>query len=56
LLKEVRDFSRSFNFMIRTKRPQYSRVLLKLSGEVLGGEAGNGISAEAVNAMAEQIC
>jgi len=41
--------------MIRTKRPQYSRVLLKLSGEVLGGETGNGISAVAVNAMAEQI-
>ena len=42
--------------MIKTKRPQYSRVLLKLSGEVLGGEAGNGISAEAVKGMAEQIC
>ena len=42
--------------MIKTKRPQYSRVLLKLSGEVLGGEGGNGISAEAVKGMAEQIC
>ncbi len=42
--------------MIKTKRPQYSRVLLKLSGEVLGGETGNGISAEAVKGMAEQIC
>jgi len=56
LLKEAGDFSPAFNFMIKTKRPQYSRVLLKLSGEVLGGEGGNGISAEAVKAMAEQIC
>jgi len=42
--------------MSKTKRPQYSRVLLKLSGEVLGGETGNGISAEAVRSMAGQIC
>jgi len=56
LLKEACDFSHAFNFMIKTKRPQYSRILLKLSGEVLGGEGGNGISAEAVKGMAEQIC
>ena len=42
--------------MTKAKRPQYSRILLKLSGEVLGGEAGFGISPEAVQAMAEQIC
>ena len=42
--------------MSKTKRPKFSRVLLKLSGEVLGGETGNGISAEAVRSMAEQIC
>ena len=42
--------------MIKAKRPHYSRVLLKLSGEVLGGESGMGISAEAVRNMAEQIC
>ena len=42
--------------MTRTKRPQYSRILLKLSGEVLGGEGGFGISPEAVQGMAEQIC
>ena len=42
--------------MIKTKRPQFSRVLLKLSGEVLGGETGNGISPEAVRSMAGQIC
>jgi uridylate kinase len=37
-------------------KPVYSRVLLKLSGEVLGGEAGMGICPEAVQSMAEQIC
>ena len=42
--------------MSKTKRPQYSRILLKLSGEALGGKAGNGIDAEAVQSMAEQIC
>jgi uridylate kinase len=41
--------------MSKTKRPQYSRILLKLSGEVLGGEGGFGISPEAVKGMAEQI-
>ena len=42
--------------MTKPKRPQYSRILLKLSGEVLGGEGGFGISPEAVQGMAEQIC
>ena len=41
--------------MIKTKRPQFSRILLKLSGEALGGETGNGINPEAVQDMAEQI-
>jgi len=41
--------------MTKPKRPQYSRILLKLSGEVLGGEGGFGISPEAVQGMAEQI-
>ena len=40
----------------KTKRPVYSRVLLKLSGEVLGGESGTGICADAVQNMAQQIC
>src|SRR5213595_748615 len=35
--------------------PKYSRVLLKLSGEALGGPARVGICAEAVQDMAEQI-
>ena len=42
--------------MIKTKRPKFSRVLLKLSGEALGGENGAGINPEAVQDMAEQIC
>ena len=35
--------------------PKYSRVLLKLSGEALGGEHGMGIQPKAVQEMAEQI-
>ena len=35
--------------------PKFSRVLLKLSGEALGGNGGAGISPEAVHHMAEQI-
>jgi uridylate kinase len=42
--------------MSKAKRPQYSRILLKLSGEALGGESGIGINAESVQSMAEQIC
>jgi len=36
-------------------RPKYGRVLLKLSGEALGGEHGAGICPAAVKHMAEQI-
>ncbi len=35
--------------------PKYGRILLKLSGEALGGESGIGISPEAVQDMARQI-
>jgi len=35
--------------------PKYGRILLKLSGEALGGESGVGISPEAVQDMARQI-
>ncbi|MDQ6632417.1 MAG: UMP kinase [Verrucomicrobiota bacterium] len=35
--------------------PTYKRILLKLSGEALGGTAGFGIDAEAVRGMARQI-
>ncbi|MGO8675345.1 MAG: UMP kinase [Limisphaerales bacterium] len=41
--------------MKRSNRPKYGRVLLKLSGEALGGESGLGICAEAVRNMAKQI-
>lgn len=42
--------------MTTNKKPKFSRILLKLSGEALGGETGVGISAESVQSMAEQIC
>ena len=42
--------------MSKTKRARFSRILLKLSGEALGGPTGIGISAEAVQSMAQQIC
>lgn len=35
--------------------PKYRRILLKLSGEALGGEAGTGICPEVVHRMATQI-
>ncbi len=41
--------------MTTAKRPKYSRILLKLSGEALGGQMGVGISPEAVQDMARQI-
>lgn len=34
---------------------KYRRILLKLSGEALGGEAGVGISPDAVHSIAQQI-
>ena len=37
------------------KTPRYRRVLLKLSGEALGGEEGYGVSAEALHGMALQV-
>jgi uridylate kinase len=41
--------------MKKLNRPKYSRILLKLSGEALGGENGTSISAPALQKMAEQI-
>jgi uridylate kinase len=41
--------------MKKTAQPRYRRILLKLSGEALGGETGAGISPEAVHGMAQQI-
>jgi uridylate kinase len=36
-------------------QPKYNRILLKLSGEALGGQTGIGICPEAVQDMAQQI-
>jgi uridylate kinase len=44
--------------MAKTKQapqPKYRRIMLKLSGEALGGEGGAGICPEALRDMAEQI-
>jgi len=41
--------------MKESKAPKYGRILLKLSGEALGGDTGVGISPEAVQDMASQI-
>ncbi len=37
------------------EQPKYRRILLKLSGEALGGQKGFGISPDAIHDMAEQI-
>ncbi len=41
--------------MTANKSPKYFRVLLKLSGEALGGKSRGSICPEAVQSMAEQI-
>ena len=41
--------------MKKRRQPKYNRILLKLSGEALGGESGVGICPEAVHRMADQI-
>ena len=41
--------------MEKKSHPKYGRILVKLSGEALGGEGGIGINPEAVQGMAEQI-
>src|SRR5438309_2026897 len=41
--------------MKKTEQPKYGRILLKLSGEALGGQTGIGISPEAGQSMADQI-
>ena len=41
--------------MKKSAQPKYRRILLKLCGEALGGEAGLGINPEAVRDMAQQI-
>ena len=41
--------------MSKSPKPKYRRILLKLSGEALGGAAGTGISPEVVHDIARQI-
>ena len=41
--------------MKKVQQPKYRRILLKLSGEALGGKGGVGICPEAVHEMARQI-
>ncbi|HWY76451.1 MAG TPA: UMP kinase [Verrucomicrobiae bacterium] len=41
--------------MKKSTKAKYRRILLKLSGEAMGGQAGVGISPEAVHNMAQQI-
>jgi uridylate kinase len=47
--------SRSAKSQPRSQKPRYRRILLKLSGEALGGASGAGIDPESVHGMAEQI-
>jgi uridylate kinase len=42
--------------MNTAKKSKFSRILLKLSGESLGDAQGMGISPEAINHMAKQVC
>jgi len=41
--------------MKQAKRPKYKRILLKLSGEALGGPTGLNICPQAVQGMADQV-
>jgi uridylate kinase len=41
--------------LMKKAAPKYRRILLKLSGEALGGEGGHGINPQAVQDMASQI-
>src|SRR6202789_1921541 len=41
--------------MKKQRRPKYKRILIKLSGEALGGGDGVGICAESIDEMARQI-
>src|SRR6202789_2669845 len=41
--------------MKKERRPKYRRILIKLSGEALGGGDGVGVCAESLDDMARQI-
>jgi uridylate kinase len=49
------DPSQLDEFMKEKSQPKYGRILLKLSGEAIGGPSGVGISPEAIQDMAQQI-
>ncbi len=53
--KTCRAVSDDLLRMKKSSHPKYRRVLLKLSGEALGGENGVSISAPALQSMAEQV-
>ena len=40
---------------MKKPKPKYRRILLKISGEFLGGAGGIGICAEAIHEMARQF-
>ena len=48
-------FSRSQMPRMKSQKPKYRRILLKLSGEALGDAQSSGIDAARVSDMAEQI-
>jgi len=54
-IRDVNSGPTVLNALKQTTTPKYSRILLKLSGEALGGESGIGIDPEAVQDMATQI-
>lgn len=41
--------------MMKTSKPKYQRILIKLSGEALGNKSGSGICPEAIHDIAKQI-
>lgn len=49
------QFRANARTMSHSPEPKYRRILLKLSGEVLGGQSGSGIDADALHGMAAQI-
>jgi uridylate kinase len=55
MLHHARPLPGNARAMKNPPQPKYRRILLKLSGEVLGGSSGVGIVPEAVHGMAAQI-
>jgi uridylate kinase len=51
----VAKYLRVMKIAAAKTKPKYRRILLKLSGEALGGEKGSGISPDAIHDMAQQL-